>query len=953
MNFDLLRKAINLCCDTIGHKTVVSDEELWNAIDDIFCIPRYKDLDRETLFSELSSLYNTPMDIVRILSDREKRQPWLRDFKAEKDAGYWKFWNRYKQYLQKDKHYPNEVVDKTDDLTDKILDHLFNPQTQDIEIFKKGMVVGHVQSGKTANYTGLICKAADAGFNIIIVLTGLHNNLRSQTQIRIDEGFLGFDTGASIQQTQASKIGVGLIPGFVDTVAHSCTTREDNGDFTVKAANAMGLNFDTNEPIVFVVKKNGSVLKRLYSWLMKKGEAQLPNTNGIKDPLKRRDEKKKINNKALLLIDDEADNASINTAKDPDADPTVINSWIRNINSLFARKAYVGYTATPFANIFINKTVDDDLFPSDFIINMPAPPNYIGPNKVFGITERLEEDDGSVLPIVRIIDDYKLYVPENHKKFTPLPEFELVPNSLKMAIKSFIVTCAIRIARGQVNKHNSMLIHVSRFQPWQETIKAHVDRLFKYYKAGIEASDAWVLEEFRRIFEVDEKKYDSFVTVSKKILNSPLKDVDNKIKIHTWEEIKPLLFKAVQKITVRSINGSSGDALDYQLNEEHGISVIAIGGDKLARGLTLEGLSVSYFLRASKMYDTLMQMGRWFGYRPGYVDLCRLYTSNELNDWYRHIAIANEELREEFNYLYESRGVPSDFALKVRTHPGVLQVTAANKMYNSHTVNVSWAGRLVETYQLSLNENARNHNYSVTDNLIKNLNDYGPLKKNSTFIWRDVPAEKVTEFLRSFKLPCTLKKINLDLMINYIEKLVALKELTSWRIALLSKSDSDSSFDFGNVSGGCFDRSREKGHDSQEEEDIYYIIKNHIVGNAEDEFVDLDQSLLDEALKQTNKMWEENGDEWKHKYPSPKLVREKFRPAEHPLLMLYPLNPEVACRGVNKYSYSSKELPFIGFAIAFPRTETNIASAYRVTVDFEEDDEYDELDGIERDGEEY
>ena len=370
------------------------------------------------------------------------------------------------------------------------------------------------------------------------------------------------------------------------------------------------------------------MLKRLYSWLKSQS------THDI------------IANKSLLLIDDEADNASINTSRDGD-DPTAINKNICKIIKLFNRSAYVGYTATPFANIFIPLD-KDDLFPKDFIINLPAPDNYIGPEKVFG-TSANPDGNEDLLPIVFPVTDSDTFVPAGHKRDDPKPTIDDIPESLKTAIKCFIITCAIRIARGQENKHNSMLIHVSRFQAWQNHLKIIIDRLFKYYKSEIEANDPTIMEEFRQIFEEDTPNYRSYCSITREIMNSPvLSRVDNRMRLHTWNEIKPLLYRAVQKIEVKSINGTSGDSLTYYENEKNGISVIAIGGDKLSRGLTLEGLSVSYFLRASKMYDTLMQMGRWFGYRPGYVDLCRLFTSNELNEWYRHITLASDELREEF-----------------------------------------------------------------------------------------------------------------------------------------------------------------------------------------------------------------------------------------------------------------------------------------------------------------
>lgn len=906
---ELNDKAINICQAIIGFKLGVSDDEINQAISDVTSIPMYAGLGKTELKKSLLAIYNVKVDTYQILEGRDARIPWLKEFKAERQSE-WLFWTRYKRYLAEQKHFAPEVISQLDDLTDRILDKLFNPQRDDVIINKKGLVVGQVQSGKTANYTGLICKAADAGFNLIIILAGIHNNLRSQTQTRIDEGFLGFDTQntRAYDMNRTIRIGVGLIPGFDNAIANSYTTSTERGDFTKQAANTAGFNFNNPQPIILVIKKNVSVLKRLYSWLKSQS------THDI------------IANKSLLLIDDEADNASINTSRDGD-DPTAINKNICKIIKLFNRSAYVGYTATPFANIFIPLD-KDDLFPKDFIINLPAPDNYIGPEKVFG-TSANPDGNEDLLPIVFPVTDSDTFVPAGHRRDDPKPTIDDIPESLKTAIKCFIITCSIRIARGQENKHNSMLIHVSRFQAWQNHLKIIIDRLFKYYKSEIEANDPTIMEEFRQIFEEDTPTYRSYCSITREIMNSPvLSRVDNRMRLHTWDEIKPLLYRAVQKIEVKSINGTSGDSLTYYENEKNGISVIAIGGDKLSRGLTLEGLSVSYFLRASKMYDTLMQMGRWFGYRPGYVDLCRLFTSNELNEWYRHITLASDELREEFRYLAESGGTPENYALKVRTHPGQLQITSISKMRHTRNIQVSWAGRLVETYQLLQNSISKRNNLAVTDSLLSELGT--PDRIKSDYLWTGVSSDIICDYLSRFQLPESLTKVNLDLICDYIRELNEVGELISWNIALMSKNVDKNTcvHTFSNgVQVGCFIRRQAK--DAQNSK-TYYIRKNHIVGNPTDEFIDLPADMLSDALDETRDRKFKAGEEWKHDYPSPQLVRQEFRSKQTPLLMIYPLNPAFSnVSGLTDTTTDTKnDEPFIGFAIAFPHSDTNKAVSY-------------------------
>ena len=711
-------KTIRIFLPTISAVTL---QQIEDAVDQVLFIPNYANLDKATLIREVQAIYNIRVDDFRIIEAAERRMPWINENKSKIT---WNFWNRYREYLQYDKNYPENILTQLDKLTDRTLDGLFNPNFKD-GISKYGLVVGQVQSGKTSNYTGLICKAADVGFKLIIVLAGIHNNLRSQTQLRLDEGFLGFDTQHQRAFDQNGiKIGVGRISQ--SGIAHSLTSSLDNGDFTLGAASSLGINFNTNEPIVAVVKKNSKVLERLLRWLTAQS-VELP------------DGRKLIDNKSILLIDDEADNASINTNPEDDKS-TKINSLIRDILRLFHKSGYVGYTATPFANIFI-PIEEDQLFPRDFIINIPAATNYIGPDKVFGIKpiEEYEMSD-TVLPIVNRISDYQELIPNGHKKISELPD-EL-PESLKLAIKSFIITCAIRRLRKQDNAHNSMLVHVSRFINWQNHIKVLVENVFDFYRRGIEFKAPQILEEFRQVFEVDTENYKSFKTISQQILDSELKHIDTNTQVHKWEDVKKHLHEAASRIIVKEINGGSGDALNY-FDHKNGLSVIAIGGDKLSRGLTLEGLSISYYLRASRMYDTLMQMGRWFGYRPGYVDLCRLFTSRELNEWFCHITLASEELRSEFNVMTEiASSTPEQYALKVRTHPGVLQISASNKIRRAENVRVSWSGKLIESYLLDKKALVINKNLITSNKFICELGGEFISNKNY-FLWKNVSIEKI------------------------------------------------------------------------------------------------------------------------------------------------------------------------------------------------------------------
>ncbi len=896
----MIQQAIRTIRTLLPNSGSVTPEQIEDAISIALSIPYYSNLERSILLREIQSIYNIRIDDFRVLESSERRMPWINN---KKSSINWDFWNRYRDYLSVEKNYAEIVINQLDRLTDRTLDGLFDPTINAI-IDKKGMVVGHVQSGKTSNYTGLICKAVDAGYKLIIVLAGIHNNLRSQTQLRLDEGFLGFNTKFAQVFNKIDKediwIGVGRISK--KEVAHSITSCLDKGDFSQGAFNSLGLNFNTNEPIIAVVKKNGRILDRLLQWL----SAQAVEIDG----------KRVIRNKSLLLIDDEADNASINTRPENDG-TTRINGLIRDIIRLFDKSGYVGYTATPFANLLI-PIGEDELFPRDFIINLPAPSNYVGPDKVFGF-QYVDEDELSdtVLPIVRRIDDFQNFVPNGHRSTEVLPQN--APDSLLLAIKCFLITCAIRRLRGQENVHNSMLVHVSRFVNWQRQIREIVQNIFDFYRRGIEMNIPSVIEEIRQAFETDTEIYKSYTTTSQLILDSQLAEIDPYIQVHSWKEVLPHLNSAASKIQVREINGGSADALNY-FDDKNGLSVIAIGGDKLSRGLTLEGLSVSYYLRASRMYDTLMQMGRWFGYRPGYVDLCRLFTSRELNEWFCHIALASEELRNEFDYMTDVAGsTPEQFALRVRTHPGVLQISASNKIRRAEVVRISWSGRLIESYELSKRPEIIERNLNNSVAFINSLGNNFERDSNY-FLWRNINIDIVKQFLTGFELYDNLKSAAPQNLLKFIDFKYRNSELQSWNIGLITKQQGVSFVVNEQVKINLIKRTQaDESNDS-----LYYIKKSHII-SPDDEFIDLTDSEKERARQASIRIWREkkgvttgeplrlNGD-W---------VRNQIRKPDKVLLLLYFLNPEGA-----KIEDLSK--PIVGYAISFPGTDNDDAVTYAV-----------------------
>jgi hypothetical protein len=865
----------------------------------------------EKLVKELESSFNVWIGVQNILDGDDDHQGWLGGRRSEIK---WRYWDRFQRLLEEEQGWPRDTIDRLGEMTDAVLERLEDPRREGAWD-RRGLVAGHVQSGKTANYTGLVCKAADAGYKLIIVLAGIHSSLRSQTQARLDEGFLGYDSRQNHGPgTGARKpLGVGrLDPGCppIDSVTSSLET----GDFNRAVANQFNINPGGN-PLLFVVKKNASVLRNLLKWV----RWAAPH----KDDLGR----EVVTNLPLLMIDDEADYASVDTkaipldengVPDPDHDPTAINRLIRSLLHTFRQSAYVGYTATPFANIFIHEgaeTKDEgpDLFPRSFIINLPAPSNYVGPVRVFGLDPDPEAgvDGRPGLPILRteqVMKDYAAWMPDGHKKdHAPGP----LPESLKEAIRAFVLVCTARQARGETAVHNSMLVHVTRFTAVQEKVaglvRDEVKALEQRLKRGDGNGPHKLVDELRGLWEKD------FESTTAAINDPDLSAV-------SWKQVEPQLYAAVSRIKVRTVNGSAGDVLDYVDNRADGLSVIAVGGDKLSRGLTLEGLSVSYYLRASRMYDTLMQMGRWFGYRPGYMDLCRLYTTDELIRWYRYITAASEELRSLFDHMASIGSTPKDFGFRVKSHPDGLMITAAVKMRNSTELELSFAGSISETVVFQTGD-AVSKNYQAAVRFIRDLGEVDEVvPRTKKLKWVNVPAAKIIDgFLTGITTPQEeVVKVRPELLTSYIQKLVAVGELETWTVVLVGTPDGTPHTIAGHTIG-LVERSPQE--ESTNKSGLYRIRR---VVSPPDEGLDLTSDQLAAALTSTQSAWKPDSGRSQRKTPpdspSGTMMRE-IRSPKTGLLLIYPLDT----------AKTKTALPLIGFAFSFPRSDKAEKVSYRVT----------------------
>jgi hypothetical protein len=689
---------------------------------------KVSDDDAEDLARLIEEKYGISMGLGAIV-DAEDFRPWLHDARINGEIGDF-YWGRYRQLLNL-KGLPKSVIDATDEVTDRVLDRLGNPRNLS-PWSRRGMVVGHVQSGKTANYTGLICKAADAGYRLIVVIAGFNNNrLRNQTQERIDEGFIGHDTGRLAHANKAQRqkiIGVGRFDQREFPVSLTNTLRDFDKATATTNTSQIG---QYNVPVVLVIKKNPSTLKNLLEWLKEHSVQQ--STQMVQQP--------------MLMIDDEADNASINTAYSKD-DVTRINGNIRELLSLFHRSCYVGYTATPFANVFIDPDTDDealkqDLFPRHFIIGLDAPSNYFGAQKVF--------IDGRDLHI-RLIDDNEDVFPMKHKIDHPV---DLLPESLVRAVRVFVVSRAIRNARGQQAAHASMLVNASRFTNVQGQLRSRINDLVGRIRDAVavdagKGRAALKNPEIAALHSVWEQEFAASTRSAERV---------------DWAAIQLRLHEVLVAARVVEVNASKrSQALDYDQRAEHGVTVIAVGGFSLSRGLTLEGLTVSYFLRNSMMYDTLMQMGRWFGYRPGYEDLCRVWMPVDGVGWYAHIHEAMEDLQAQLKRMELAKATPEQFGLAVRSHPETLIVTARNKMGagKEFPMKVGLAENLIETTRIVLDAKQLEKNMVAGEALVRSVIERGaPAELRSRgYLFRNVDVDTIMDLLRSYRADPSSPPVN-------------------------------------------------------------------------------------------------------------------------------------------------------------------------------------------------
>jgi hypothetical protein len=634
--------------------------------------------------------------------------PWYKDARHKRSTLYW---DHYLDYLTS-KGWPADSLSSLDTATTQIVERLSDPRRVEARQ-TKGLVVGYVQSGKTANFTGVLAKAVDAGYRLVIVLTGTIEVLRAQTQLRLDKELVGRENildnldendpdvvrGLDYQGSEDWINDLFVRHGDLDlhgapSIRRLTTHKSDYRKLPQGQTQLRFQLFDSGKPLndeanlekspayVAVIKKNPAALKKLLADI---------------EPFKRRSEL------PVLIIDDESDQASVDTT-DPrkygtdnpeKRKRTTINKLIVQLLTKLPRAQYVGYTATPFANVFIDPDEDENIFPSHFILSLERTPGYMGVADFHDVGVTWDEDERTVatsneLAFVRALEADPLAEPDERLE------------EIRTAIDAFVLSGTLKLYRQARSdsryRHHTMLVHESVRKVAHSETASDVRELWK--QTSYTSPEG--LERLRALW------VDDFEAVC-------LTRNDGEVVPQSFDELAEFVGEVVARLGSDpvSVMNSDKDVTAAQKNvdfESSDVWRILVGGTQLSRGFTVEGLTVSYFRRQSMQADTLMQAGRWFGYRPGYRDLVRLYIRRDsrvdLYKAFEALLLDEEAFREELRQyaVIKDDGRPAvepwQVPPLVSQHLPWLKPTARNKMWNARVDEKGSAGRAIDFYQV-------------------------------------------------------------------------------------------------------------------------------------------------------------------------------------------------------------------------------------------------------------
>lgn len=809
------------------------------------------DLDEEALNKVQDALEMELRERIRQVQDpyilSKARTRWY-----DENAHTGDHWPALVEYLRTEKGWSEEILDPLSKSSRDVVAELGDPAEKEFDV--RGVVVGHVQSGKTANMTAVIARAVDAGYNLVVVLAGTTDKLRHQTQVRLE--------GDLLERLNYNWYKLTKCNEYDDEGALI-----ESGDYRGQVSRQLpGVAKDI--AMIAVMKKHSSLLNRL-----------IDDIKNSSSPLRKR--------LKMLIIDDEADQASPNASKH-DEDPTPTNRRIRELLRALNTTSYIGYTATPFANVLINPFQEDvkgddeasleNLYPRDFIIALPRADAYFGAEQIFGRDPVDAEDEGGDgIDLIRHVS-----APELERLHPKVGEMSLddVP-TLRKAIRWFVLVVAARLVRGQSDQHTSMLIHTSHKIDDHSDLHPLVDREVSFIRQNFQ--NPTFLGQMEELWDEESTKVNGAQFGNRKV---------------SFADIEKKLETSVQRLWVAVENSKSDERLSYDLSPS---AVIAIGGNILARGLTLEGLAVTYFTRNSRQYDTLLQMGRWFGYRAGYEDLIRLWLPKKVSDAFRQLASVEHELREEIQEYSERKARPIDFAVRIRTLPG-LQVTARNKMRHSRTANIDYRGLHLQTIRFPrLDASALCANWQAASSLVSKSGI-----TDESFVGC-VDVQHIIEFFQNYVVHSSHRDLTSEWLEEYIRKNSDV--LSEWSVGIIQSSGDDrpiSEVPLGAVKPRLMRRSRLK--------------------NTDDDLADI-KALMSRADIMADVPREQmpEGSEWrKWDWSRLKNAREQTV-GPKPMLLIYPIDRASKPKPPKQAGKESSRVPLdsthhvLGVGLVFPQ----------------------------------
>ncbi|WP_029271667.1 Z1 domain-containing protein [Flavobacterium sp. KJJ] len=958
-------------------------------------------------------LSNNPIDIDPSNSlTKEGFKTWLTSDRKENIK-----WNYSKRYftLLENSGRSEKVVTETINSSYEILEKMGDPKS-DTPFYVKGLVVGSVQSGKTGNFNAVINRAIDSGYRLVIVLSGIMEDLRSQTQLRIESDVIGNGIIDLTSETKGVK-GVGKITRFGNlgdnTVNQVVSITSYKSDFNKSLVDA---DFSIDNTNVLVCKKNVSVLRNLIVWLH--------------DYL---EENKDRHNIPLLILDDEADNASLNNegAKGREY-ASKTNGHIRALLDLFTRKTYLGYTATPFANVLQDRnevpedkwkvsyklkgedeekhlTQVDNIFPDDFIVLLNPPSNYIGAKQIFETFEPIDNKIGIKIPLIEIVSDTNSEFPSRIDKETLLgvqsfrtkDEFDdnggylnyesykdyisstratktgdnfpkNLPKSLIDSVMCFVLSIAIRESRKQkmiysasFMPHHTMLIHISRFSLWQNTTR---DLLIEYVTDLQSKIENETLTSTESIYSVLEKVWYKYYSHIIESIESYLpKGYHDEFLIPiTFESLKSYLPDAINNIEVKAINSVTKDSLEYPKSSPK--KIIAVGGNRLSRGFTLEGLTINYFIRSTDYSDTLLQMGRWFGYRPGYLDCCKLFTTQDSKDKFDSTTRTIEELEVEFRKMEAKNKTPQNFVLRVRKHPGTLKITRPSILRMTNEVKWSYQDELEQTTVFNLNKDKINNVWNEFKN---NIAPKFHESSDSGFIKYKTDIHGIINILSSEN---NFDEDSKKSMIMFLELCREKNKLKDWTVALKTSGRStklqglnlnepfgvnlsvrsgptnNSDIDYL-VTTKKFKASGKSANIISGGKDFSILLSPLQIAQAEAEFHTEHKNLI---LKKNPTLSDEEAMTLARQKTKPERVYRERMSDQEGLLVIYLFNTEEVfhinddkAKALKQLAYDDSydlKIPLVGYALGFPPIEPDPGGIY-VKGDYKiEDEEYEKFE---------